>query len=593
MSQLNIYLLGLPYIEHDGERIELNRRKALALIAYLAITQKSHSRDFIAATLWSDNEPDRARAELRRILNTINKTPIGDWMQIDRKTISLTNNNKLWVDVLDFTQLLDNDPPPKILAQAIDLYRGDFMRGFTIAGSSEFDDWQSLQTQTLQQMLIRSLEQLVHHRIKAQDIDGTIASLQRWLEIAPYYEIAQRQLMRAYAVAGQRAVALHQYESFTSLLQRELDTSPQEETRQLYDTIKANRPVQLQEHIPPIFGNLPPMPTLVVGRDETLKSLKTRLGILGDKSIRERTPLHVIQGWPGIGKSTITALLAHDMDVHDYFIDGVLWTSLGQTPNLFSEMLNWANALDIDGLDSVNTVEELSTRMTALLRDKRMLLIVDDAWEASHAMPFNVGGQHCTMIVTTRMNDVAQALAVKLEDIYKLPILSDDHSLELLKVLAPEAINQNPDEAQELIHDLEGLPLALQVAGRLLRAEMNLGWGVSELLAELRSGAKLLAAKAPVDRIDNTHHVTPSIRALLQKSTDLLADDMRERFALLGAFAPKPATFDLDAMKAVWLLDDPRLTVRNLVERGLLEPFDGRFQMHALLVMHARSLFDA
>ena len=74
MPQLKIHLLGLPYIEFDNEEIDLSRRKALALLAYLAITGKQHSRDFISATLWSDYEPDRARAELRRILNTINKT---------------------------------------------------------------------------------------------------------------------------------------------------------------------------------------------------------------------------------------------------------------------------------------------------------------------------------------------------------------------------------------------------------------------------------------------------------------------------------------------------------------------------------------
>jgi len=593
LPQLKIHLLGLPYIEFDDEEIDISRRKAFALLAYLAITGKQHSRDFISATLWSDYEPERARAELRRILNTINKTAVGKWMIIDRKIMNLQQNDDLWIDVVEFNKLLDKEPTPEILSEAIQLYRGDFMRGFTISGSSEFDDWQSLQTQTLQQMLIRALEQLVNHQIKKQEIDGMIASLQRWLEIDPYYEIAQRQLMRAYTVAGQRAAALHQYESFRSLLKRELDLSPQEETTVLYETIKANRPIQLHEKAPPVFGNMPPMPTLIVGRDETIKDLKTRIGIYNGESNKQKAPLNVIQGWPGIGKSTITAMLAHDPDVHDYFVDGVLWTSLGQTPNIFSEMMSWANALKIEGANNIKTVEELSTRMTALLRDKRILLIVDDAWEASHAIPFNVGGQHSATIVTTRMNDVAQALVVKPEEIYKIPILTDSHSLELLRVLAPDAIEQNPDEANDLIHDLEGLPLALQVAGRLLRAEMNLGWGVSELLVELREGAKLLSAQAPVDRIDNTHQTTPTIHALLQKSTDLLNEEIRERFALLGAFAPKPASFDLDAMKAVWLLDDPRLTIRELVERGLLEPFSGRFQMHALLVMHARSMFTA
>ena len=45
-------------------------------------------------------------------------------------------------------------------------------------------------------------------------------------------------------------------------------------------------------------------------------------------------------------------------------------------------------------------------------------------------------------------------------------------------------------------------------------------------------------------------------------------------------------------MKAVWMGDDPRPIVRALVSRGRLEPIGGRFQMHALLVAHARALCE-
>ena len=86
---------------------------------------------------------------------------------------------------------------------------------------------------------------------------------------------------------------------------------------------------------------------------------------------------------------------------------------------------------------------------------------------------------------------------------------------------------------------------------------------------------------------------TPTVAVLIQKSVERLDDLMQERFALLGVFAPKPATFDIEAMSAVWEVDDPRPPARQLVDRGLLEPVgNGRFQMHALLAMHARSMFE-
>jgi hypothetical protein len=76
---------------------------------------------------------------------------------------------------------------------------------------------------------------------------------------------------------------------------------------------------------------------------------------------------------------------------------------------------------------------------------------------------------------------------------------------------------------------------------------------------------------------------------LLKRSTDSLDEETRLRFALLGLFVPKPAAFNLQAMAAAWDVDDPKPTARKLVNRGLIEPLNGgRFQMHALLVLHAK-----
>lgn len=149
---------------------------------------------------------------------------------------------------------------------------------------------------------------------------------------------------------------------------------------------------------------------------------------------------------------------------------------------------------------------------------------------------------------------------------------------------------EHEDECRQLARDVECLPLALHVAGRLLNAESQMGWGVADLLNNLREGASLIGAKAPADMMDYETETIPTVAALLKKSTDRLDDFTRDCFAFLGPFAPKPATFDLNAMKAVWMVDDPRPTARTLVDRGLLEPVGSRFQMHALLVAHARSL---
>jgi hypothetical protein len=186
---------------------------------------------------------------------------------------------------------------------------------------------------------------------------------------------------------------------------------------------------------------------------------------------------------------------------------------------------------------------------------------------------------------------VAEALAPKMSDIYRLSILNENSGLELLSVLAPDAVASFPHEARELVLALQGLPLGIQVAGRLLTHEMKFGWGLGNLLSDLREGARLLKEQVPGDMVGPWQATTPTIAALLRRSTDALDDVTQQRFADLGLFVPKPATFDLQAMAALWQVDDPKPTARILVNRGLLEPLNGgRFQMHTLLVLHARAL---
>ena len=72
----------------------------------------------------------------------------------------------------------------------------------------------------------------------------------------------------------------------------------------------------------------------------------------------------------------------------------------------------------------------------------------------------------------------------------------------------------------------------------------------------------MIEAQAPSDRAQGKD--IPTVRALLKKSTDMLDEHIRECFAYLAAFKEKPATFDLAAVKPVWMVDDPKPIVRIL-----------------------------
>jgi hypothetical protein len=329
---------------------------------------------------------------------------------------------------------------------------------------------------------------------------------------------------------------------------------------------------------------------LVVGRSEAITAIKQRLGIGG----AEMHAITVIQGWPGVGKSTTVAMLAHDPEVAQQFPDGILWASLGENPNIIGEISTWADAFKLAEPGRVRKIEEISAQLTAMLREKRVLLILDDVWKTDHVQHFRVGGQKCALVITSRLNDVVNALTPTAFDLYRLPVLTDAAALELLNKLTPETITDYPQEARELVQDLEGLPLAIHVAGRLLHSEARLGWGVRELLVELRKGAGLLQAQVPSEMLGARQDTSSTVAALLKRSTDFLDENSRRQFAYLGLFVPKPATFDLEAMAVAWDVNDPKPIARALVNRGLLEPVSGgRFQMHALLVLHAKSLLAA
>jgi hypothetical protein len=342
----------------------------------------------------------------------------------------------------------------------------------------------------------------------------------------------------------------------------------------------------------PVSETVPPLPELFIGREEDFQYLKGRFGILSGYS---RQPFTVIHGWPGVGKTTLVNSLAYDAEIAANFPDGVLWAALGQHPEPLAELAKWGRALGVRDMGGSRlTLQEAIDRVRILLRDKQVLLIVDDVWEADHAIPFKIVGPKCSMLFTTRFPIVAHELASKSGDRWKLKHLNEEKSLELLSLLAPQFYDSYPQEALQLARDLEGLPLALRVAGRLVEAEVSSGFGVKEVLQQLRESSKLLESKAPDDRFNPLTGTTPTVDLLFKQSTDLLDEVTRDRFARLGVLAPKPAIFTLEEMGAVWMEDNPRPAARKLVDRGLLEPVSctDYFQMHAVLVMHAQKLLE-
>src|SRR5262245_42949135 len=106
MSHLKLYLFGPPRLEQDGQPLNPGLRKAVALLAYLAVTAQPHSREALAAFLWPEDEPRMARDNLRRALSRLNVALGEGELAIDREAVGLAEAAKLELDVNRFRQRL-------------------------------------------------------------------------------------------------------------------------------------------------------------------------------------------------------------------------------------------------------------------------------------------------------------------------------------------------------------------------------------------------------------------------------------------------------------------------------------------------------
>ena len=239
---LSIWLLGPPQVRLDQELVSnLRSDKALALLAYLAVeSDRAHRREKLAGMLWPDYSESSARANLRRALADVRQA-IGDhcaappYLLTTRETLQFNTDNDYWLDVEAIAG------PAEDLAgleRAVALYRGSFLEGFSVNDAPSFEEWALLKKEQLERQVLEMLGRLATTYERRGEYEHA-QRYARWrVELEPWNEQAQRQLMQLLAFSGQRNAALAQYETCRSLLADELDVEPDAETTLLYESIR-------------------------------------------------------------------------------------------------------------------------------------------------------------------------------------------------------------------------------------------------------------------------------------------------------------------------------------------------------------------
>jgi predicted ATPase/DNA-binding SARP family transcriptional activator len=378
MSFLELKLLGGLSISQDGvPLLDFKSQKGQALLCYLAVSHKRHTRSALAGLFWMDMPETDALMNLRKVLNRIK--PLSPFLLITRETLAFNSNSYHRLDIDEFRTATTVTSDVRSLEYAASLYQGDFLDGFSCDGSIPFEDWASVQRARLRETAVGCLHQLVKIFREQKDYPAAVLYQQKLLAIEPWQEEAHRELMRLLAISDHRSAALLQYETCRSILASEMGIIPDDETVQLSVQIRTghlkgnssrNRESDIHYGIP-YPNNLPAQTTPFIGRESELAILE---GYLANPDIR----LITILGPGGIGKTRL-ALSAAQAQVlgqpnSDQFPQGVYFISLAglATPDLLVSTI--AEAISMRFVEG----EEPRKQLLHFLRQKEILLVLDN-----------------------------------------------------------------------------------------------------------------------------------------------------------------------------------------------------------------------
>ena len=576
--RLALHFLGTPHIQLDNESITLERRKALALLAYLAIEQGSHSRESLTALLWPDYAQSKAFKNLRQVLYEIQKTISEGWLLTRRDKISLNDDvaapagtGEVWLDVREFeTRFAEgcaqNDIGLRIslLADTAKLYRNHFLTGFSLKDAHPFNDWAFAESEALRHTFCDLLSKLSDDYCATGQAAQAIPHARRLVGIDPLNETAHRQLMESYLQAGQSNAALKQYQALEQILRKELNLDPQPETRELYKRIRRGeaKPVRVEKRTELIAPqhNLPHQLTMFIGREKEQHQV---ISLIAKKR------LVTLVGAGGIGKTSLSLQVGRKL-LQEY-PDGVWFIALDSLgdPALLTQTV--ASVFNIrEGVD-----RRLLEKLTDFLRPKTTLLILDNCEHLLDAC-----AQLITALLTSCPNfkvltTSREALGIPGEAIYTIPSLplpeQDEDALETmsefesiqlfaeraaLSLTSFELTKENIRAVVDVCRRVDGIPLAIELAA----ARVNI-LSVEEILAQLQDSFALLAS--------DTRTILPrhqTLRGSMEWSWDLLSEAEQRFLRQLSVFA---GGWTLESAQAVFE-DDVLELSSALVKKSLI-----------------------
>jgi WD40 repeat protein len=273
-------------------------------------------------------------------------------------------------------------------------------------------------------------------------------------------------------------------------------------------------------------------------------------------------------GAGGYGKSMLAAAVCHDDDIRQVFDDGILWVTLGETPQDISHYV-------IDLIETLSgerpgftTLDAAVIRFGELLADRNLLFVIDDVWNAAHLKPFLQGGKNCARLITTR-NSTTLPFGTH---IIEVGSMSPADAQRLLSYQLPSG---RVNEINHLANRLDGWPLLIKLTNGVLRDRVELQQQGLQAAIDHVNGALDKYGLVAFDESEDGAVVGHTI----EMSLELLNQDEQARLGELGIF-PEDVDIPLATVEKLWgitgALDD--FDTEELCDRlhslSLLAKFD-------------------